>query len=144
MSRDTVKTTSALARRAVTTRRVPNPGVTKLRKQADKVVGDHSDEIAKALVKGATTGNASSARLLVDLADNANWTQHPDSVAQVLSIAVNQWKKEEPEKRGSIDLEIMTNPPKLQPPPRPQLTDGQPEIQPEIQDAEFTDAEPTP
>jgi len=144
MSRDTVKPTSAIARRAVTTRRIPNPGVTKLRKQADKVVGDHSDEIATALVDGAKAGNASSARLLVDLADNANWVQHPESVTQVLSIAVGEWKKEKPKEPEEIDLEIMTNPPKLQPPPRPQLTDGQSEIQPEIQDADFTDAEPTP
>jgi hypothetical protein len=140
MSRDTVKPTSALARRAVTTRRVPNPGVTRLRKDADNKILEKSTEIADSLAKQAIGGNASSARLLVDLADNANWIQQPDSVAQVLSIAVNQWKKEQPEKRGDIDLDIVTNPPKLQPPPRPQLTNGQPEIA----DAEFTDAEPTP
>lgn len=127
MSRDTVKPTSAVARRALTTRRVANPGVSRLRKDADNKILQHSEKIADALVKGAKAGNASSARLLVDLADSANWTQHADSVAQVLSIAVDQWKKEDPEQRGEVPLQITPNPPKLQPPPRPQLTDGQPQ-----------------
>lgn len=123
MSRDTVKPTSALARRATTCRQIKNPGVTKLRKDADDVVLQNSKPIAEALVKGAKEGNASSARLLVDLADGANWTDHADSVSQVISIALNEWKKEP----TVVDLEITTNPPKLPQQEQLQLSDGNPQ-----------------
>ncbi|MFZ0393866.1 MAG: hypothetical protein WBX09_06375 [Terracidiphilus sp.] len=120
MSRNTIKPTSALARRAVTSRQVGNPGVTKLRKDADDKVLEKSTEIAKALADEAVKGNASSARLLVDLADGANWTEHSDSVAKVISLAVTEWKKEPP----VVQLEVTTNPPRLNPPEPRQLTDG--------------------
>lgn len=123
MSRNKVKATSALARRSVTRRQIPNPGVTKLRKDADKVVGSNSEVIANALVKGAKEGNASSARLLVDLADGANWVEHAESVAGVLSLAVTEWKKELP----VAELEVTTNPPKLKQREPLQLSDGKPQ-----------------
>ncbi|HWE86062.1 MAG TPA: hypothetical protein VG267_14050 [Terracidiphilus sp.] len=123
MSRNTVKPTTALARKSITARQIANPGVAKLRKEADDAVNKNSEKIATALVDGATSGNASSARLLVDLADGANWTDHADSVAKVISLAVTEWKKEPP----VIELEVTTNPPKgLQPDPL-QLTDGNPQ-----------------
>ena len=120
-----VKPTTALARRSTTSRQIKNPGVAKLRKDADDKILQNSTQIASALVKGATEGNASSARLLVDLADGANITEHTESVATVISLALNEWKKEpaakEPE---TVELDITTNPPKLpQPEPR-RLTDG--------------------
>lgn len=134
MSRETIKPTNALARRSVTRRRVANPGVAKLRKEADEKVRDHSTEIADALVEFAKKGNASSARLLVDLADGANWTEHPDSVAQVISLARNGWKAEPP----VIELQLTTNPPKLKQAETRQLTDGNTEIA----DAEVVEDEP--
>lgn len=119
MTRTIIKPTSPLARRAVTKRQIANPGVTKLRKKADEVVGNNTDKIANALVKGAKKGNASSARLLVDLAENANWTERSDSVATVLSLALSDWKKEP----QTVELEIVQNQPLLKPPPLG-LTDG--------------------
>ncbi len=134
MSRETLKPTTTLARRSVTRRRVANPGVTKLRKEADAKVLKNSAQIANALVKGAKKGNASSARLLVDLADSANWVEHPDSVAQVISLARNGWKADPP----LIELELTTNPPKLKQAETRQLTDGASEIP----DAEVVEDEP--
>lgn len=137
MNNNTIKPTNALARRATTHRRVANPGVTQLRKDADEKILKNSGEIAKALVEGATKGNASSARLLVDLAESANWTEHPDSVAQVISLAMNDWKKEPP----TIELTLTTNPPKLVQPKlvqedRRQLTGGSQIADPEVVEAE--------
>jgi hypothetical protein len=108
-----------VARRSITCRQIKNPGVAKLRKDADEKVLANSPEIAQALVDQAKNGNASSARLLVDLADGANWTDHADSVAQVISLALTEWKKEPP----VVELEITTNPPKLPQPEPLQLTD---------------------
>jgi hypothetical protein len=116
MSRN--KPTSALARRSVTRREIKNPGAMKLRRDADVVVGNNSDKIAKALADEALIGNASSAKLLVDLADGADWVQNPEDVARVLSLA-SGWK-EEPK---FVRLELKTNPPKPRPEP-PQLSDG--------------------
>ena len=125
MNHNPVKPTTALARRSTTRRQIANPGATKLRKQADKVVGTKSRKIANALADEAIKGNASSARLLVDLADGANWTEHSDSVATVISLALSEWKKEPPAKEPeTVELQVTTNPPKLpQPVPR-RLTDG--------------------
>jgi len=120
MSRNIAKPCTTLARRSTTRRQVANPGVAKLRKDADNKIQEHSTEIAQALVDGAKEGNASSARLLVDLADGANWIEHADSVAQVLSLAMSELNKEPP----TIQLDITTNPPKLMHHEVPQLTDG--------------------
>jgi hypothetical protein len=139
MSRKTTKPISALARRAVTHRQIANPGAAKLRKEADEVVGKKSRQIASSLVKSATKGNASSARLLVDLADGANWTEHSESVAQVISLAMSDWKKEKKEPE-TVELQVTTNPPRLVPPQPRQITDGKPEIV----DAEIVDDEPEP
>jgi hypothetical protein len=137
MSRKTIKPTSALARRAVTRRQIANPGVTQLRKDADDKILENSDKIAEALVDGAKGGNASSARLLVDLADGANWTEHSDSVAQVISLAMSDWTKDKKEPQ-TVELEVTTNPPRLSPPEPRQLTDGKPEIV----DAEIVEGKP--
>lgn len=122
MGQNTVKPTNALARGSRTRRQIQKPGVTQLRKDADEAVGEHSKDIAKALVQGAKLGNANSARLLVDLADGADWAEHTESVTEVLSLAVKEWKKEPP----VIQLEIATNPPKGK--QLLQLTDGNPQI----------------
>ena len=113
--------TRALARVSRTRGQMQEPGTTQLRKDADEVVGENSKEIAKALVEGAKHGNASSARLLVDLADGADWSEHSQSVAEFLTLAVKEWK-EEPE---SVQLEITTNPPKAK--QALHLTDGKPQ-----------------
>ncbi len=134
MSRETLKPTTSLARRSVTRRRVANPGVTKLRKDADEVVLKNSEVIAKSLGEEAVKGNASSARLLVDLAQNANWVEQSDSVAEVMSLARNGWKADPP----VIELQLTTNPPKLKPGDPRQLTDGASEIP----DAEVVEDEP--
>lgn len=121
MGRNKAKPTNALARRSQTRVQIQNPGTTQLSKEADEVVGENSKEIAKALVEGAKHGNASSARLLVDLADSADWAEHSESIAEFLSLAVKEWKEEAP----VVQLEITTNPPK---PKHPlQLTDGNPQ-----------------
>lgn len=138
-----IKPTTALARRATTSRRIANPGVKKLRKDADNKIRDNSTEIAEALYKQTTLGNASSARLLVDLADGADWTEHTDAVAEVLSLALNEWQKAKDEKKEpeTAVLHVITNPAKQPKPAEPrQLTDGSSEII----DAEFSDAEPAP
>ncbi len=116
MSRYPSKPTSALARRSVTRRQIKNPGAMKLRRDADLKVAEKSPEIAKALADEALKGNASSAKLLVDLADGADWIENPDSVTTVLELA-SGWKHEPP----VIQLELKTNPPKPDP---LQLTDG--------------------
>ena len=78
-------------RRNVTPRRVKNTGVVRLTLAADSQVGDHSAEIAKSLLDAAVKGNASSARLLIELAEGAEWVQDPETVGAVLNI-VEKWK----------------------------------------------------
>lgn len=94
MSRTSLQPTSALARRNTTRRRINNPGVMRLRLVADLKVAEKSLEIANALVTESLTGNASSARLLVELAEGAEWINDPEAVERVLTIAA-EWKKEQ-------------------------------------------------
>jgi hypothetical protein len=64
-----------------------------LTQAADQKVHEKCEEIAKALAEQAIKGNASSARLLVDLAEGADWLKDPETVEQVLGI-VEMWMKE--------------------------------------------------
>ena len=70
-----------------------NTGVVMLTQAADKKVFEQCVEIAEALANQAIKGNASSARLLVDLAEGADWVKDPESVEKVLSL-VETWSKE--------------------------------------------------
>ena len=63
-----------------------NPGVEKLSKAADQKVQEKSEKIATALADQAINGNASAARLLVDLAEGADWVQNHETVQQVLGV----------------------------------------------------------
>jgi hypothetical protein len=49
--------------------------------------------LCKALAEQAIRGNASSTRLLVDLAEGADWIRDPETVERVLSV-VEKWMKE--------------------------------------------------
>jgi len=73
--------------------RPTNPGVVMLTQAADKKVLEQCSEIAKALAEQAIKGNASSTRLLVDLAEGADWVKDPETVERVLSV-VEMWRKE--------------------------------------------------
>ncbi len=70
-----------------------NPGVVMLTKAADQKVQKWCSEIAEALANEAIKGNASSTRLLVDLAEGAEWVKDPATVERVLSV-VEAWMKE--------------------------------------------------
>src|SRR5258708_22289442 len=70
-----------------------NTGVVMLTQAADKKVAQECEMIAKALAEQAIKGNASSARLLVDLAEGAEWVKDPATVEKVLSV-VELWSKE--------------------------------------------------
>ena len=61
-------------------------GVDMLSKAADQEVKHYSTEIAEAIRKEATEGNASAARLLVELAEDAEWVKDPATVERVLNI----------------------------------------------------------
>lgn len=76
-----------------TSTRKTNPGVERLTRHADEAVLRHSSDIAKALADAAIAGNASSARLLIDLADGADWMKDEEAVQQFLKI-VESWEKE--------------------------------------------------
>ena len=87
------RTSNTSPRRSVTRRRVKNTGVAKLRQAADKMVEEHRVQIAEALYKQIDKGNASSARLLLQLAESNEWVDDEESVSKVLSIA-ETWKNE--------------------------------------------------
>jgi hypothetical protein len=74
-------------------KRPKNPGVVMLTQKADKKVLETCSEITEALAAQAIKGNASSARLLVDLAEGAEWVGDPEAVEKVLSL-VETWAKE--------------------------------------------------
>ena len=57
-----------------------------LSKAADTEVKLHSTDIAKAIANEAIEGNASAARLLVELAEGAEWVKGPATVERVLDI----------------------------------------------------------
>jgi hypothetical protein len=70
-----------------------NPGVDLLSREADKEVEKKSTKIAQALAEQAVLGNASAARLLVDLAEGADWVKDEKTVLGVLDV-VTAWSKE--------------------------------------------------
>ena len=74
-------------------KRPKNPGVVMLTQKADKKVLEECVKITDALAAQAIKGNASSARLLVDLAEGAEWVGDPETVEKVLSL-VETWTKE--------------------------------------------------
>jgi len=74
-------------------KRPKNPGVVMLTQKADRKVLEECVNITDALAAQAIKGNASSARLLVDLAEGAEWVGDPESVEKVLSL-VETWSKE--------------------------------------------------
>ena len=74
-------------------KRPTNTGVVMLTQAADKKVQEKCTEIALALAEQAIKGNASSARLLVDLAEGAEWVKDIETVEKVLSV-VEAWEKE--------------------------------------------------
>ena len=78
-----------------------------LSKAADEKVGEKANEIVQSLIDGALEGNASATRLLVQLAEGADWVQDPVAVEKVLD-AVSIWSNER----------------QLPPPTPPQLTAG--------------------
>jgi hypothetical protein len=81
------------AKLAASFRPKSNPGVDLLSKAADQVVEKKSTKIAEALAKQAVLGNASAARLLVDLAEGADWVKDEKTVLTVLDV-VTAWSKE--------------------------------------------------
>ncbi len=74
-------------------KRPANQGVVMLTQAADHQVQKQCAEIAEALAKEAIKGNASSTRLLVDLAEGAEWVKDIETVEKVLSV-VEAWSKE--------------------------------------------------
>ena len=74
-------------------KRPTNEGVVMLTKAADLKVQEKCTEIAEALANQAIKGNASSTRLLVDLADGPERVKDVETVEKVLSV-VEAWTKE--------------------------------------------------
>jgi len=85
-----------------------NPGVVMLTQAADEKVFEQCEKIAEALASQAIKGNASSARLLVDLAEGADWVKDPETVDKVLSL-VETWNKElkPPEEVGEMPAGLL-------------------------------------
>jgi len=81
------------AKLAASFRPQSNPGVDLLTKAADHQVELKSNAIAESLAEQAVLGNASAARLLVDLAEGADWVKNEATVLGVLDV-VNAWSKE--------------------------------------------------
>jgi hypothetical protein len=65
-----------------------NPGKSQLNAQADKKVGKSSVRIVNALYKSLINGNASSAKLLFDLADGLINCEDPVVMSQLYSYAL--------------------------------------------------------
>jgi len=91
-------------------KRPKNPGVVMLTQKADKKVLETCSEITEALAAQAIKGNASSARLLVDLAEGAEWVGDPEAVEKVLSL-VETWNKElkPPEEIGEMPAGVIAS-----------------------------------
>ena len=89
-------------------KRPKNPGVVMLTQKADKKVLEECVNITDALAAQAIKGNASSARLLVDLAEGAEWVGDPEAVEKVLSL-VETWSKElkPPEEIGEMPAGVL-------------------------------------
>ena len=64
-----------------------NPGKSKLNAEADKKVGDNSKKIVNALYGSLIKGNATSAKLLFDLADGLINCEDPVVMSQLCSYA---------------------------------------------------------
>jgi len=70
-----------------------NLGVELLSQAADKKVQEKCKLIAEALAEAAIKGNASATRLLIDLAEGADWVKNEEAVQRVLEV-VEAWSKE--------------------------------------------------
>lgn len=81
------------SRRNTTRQSAPTPGVQSLNKAAHKAVQEKGDEIAAALSQASVNGNVSSARLLCQLAENAQWAEDEDVMSPVLELAL-KWENE--------------------------------------------------
>lgn len=64
-----------------------NPGKAKLIAEADKTVGEKSAKIVKALYGSLIKGNATSAKLLFDLADGLINCEDPEVMSELCSYA---------------------------------------------------------
>jgi hypothetical protein len=64
-----------------------NQGKSKLNAEADKTVGEESAKIVKALLDSLIKGNATSAKLLFDLADGLINCEDPEVMSQLCSYA---------------------------------------------------------
>jgi hypothetical protein len=73
----------------------PGPGGKKLRLEADKQVGEVGEQLVKALAEVACKGNVSSARLLVGLANEAEFVEYADplATARVINLPA-EWASE--------------------------------------------------
>lgn len=91
------------AKLAASFRSKANPGVDLLTRAADHQVELKSAAIAESLAKQAVLGNASAARLLVDLAEGADWVQHEETVVGVLDV-VRAWSKEPKHKEQPAEM----------------------------------------
>ena len=64
-----------------------NPGVAKLSRVADKLVGRSSSKIAKKLLDSGLEGHITSTQYLVSLAEGADWTEDAALTECVVSLA---------------------------------------------------------
>lgn len=95
-----------------------NPGVDTLSKAADQQVLDKSTAIAQSLAEQAVLGNASAARLLVDLAEGADWVKNEKTVLGVLDV-VTAWSKEQKYEEQPDQMPAGVIAPRLAPGPEP-------------------------
>jgi hypothetical protein len=87
----------------------PGPGGKKLRQEADKQVGVVGEELVRALAKVACEGNISSAKLLVELANEAEFAEYVDRVATVRVINMPAEWATEPEWPKELPAETETS-----------------------------------
>lgn len=80
-------------------------GVAMLSKAADKEVKENSDKIAEAIKNEAVKGNASAARLLVELAEGAEWVKDPETVERVLNV-FELLARDQPSAEPAPELEL--------------------------------------
>lgn len=75
-----------------------NPGAVLLSKEADTQIAAHTPAIIEALINSTCAGNATSARLLVSLAEGVDWTANAKDAHRILTLA-GDWAHE-PEWQG--------------------------------------------
>lgn len=94
-----------------------NPGAVRLSKEADTQIAERTPEIIKALIESTCAGNATSARLLVSLAEGVDWTANAKDAHRILTLA-GDWATE-PEWPGPPrpDSAVETIPAESVPPP---------------------------